>query len=579
MCASRLPAPSLQQTRRLGRRHVGNDDYHDVAVPRDSREPKAFSQVEPWHVGMNAARVDLSGLLNTTSSCDGGASGDYVVGVCCALVGSLVLATGMVSMRLAHLRIAARKSPPRFGYVTDPRWLLAFAVFAAGNGGDAVALTFAPQSVITPLGCSSLVSNIIVSRWLLKERVDARTALAVLIIIVGVVGIVVPSSADAPCSAESVDTIAGRWGRGAFVGWACAQLGTVLVLAAVVRRVERRLAHSAREQQLLRFGYVVLSGLIASWTVLFMKCLGELSKGMARSGGSPFADARTYLLVGPVVVSVPLQLLYLNKALQRFEAQFVVPALQVATHAVHSAAAPSSPSLPPGCRSSTLSRPNPDPNPAAGLLLSLVDLQGRALLRRVRFVPSMAGELALLEQPTRTSPSAPPHQQPLPIRPSPSPPREATPPDPLRASYVAGGGLRVRGARLAHWRRRARAPADAPRRRRRPGRRVARLRAEPEAEPAGGGRRRARGCARGAAGVAGGRRATRPDGAALAALPSVRAELEPGRGRRRGVAAVGCLGRSLHSQQPLRQESPRQRGQMTMVLSDVTCVYYSHVLS
>ncbi len=82
--------------------------------------------------------------------------------------------------------------------------------------------------------------------------------------------------------------------------------------------------------------YVFCSGLLASWTVLFIKCAGEIVKGRSRAPSgtivsepiNPLADGRTYALLVGLVVSLPLQLMYLNRALQRFEAQFVVPSLQ-----------------------------------------------------------------------------------------------------------------------------------------------------------------------------------------------------------------------------------------------------------
>lgn len=85
---------------------------------------------------------------------------------------------------------------------------------------------------------------------------------------------------------------------------------------------------SPMEKQVLRYGYVMVSGFLASWSLIFMKSFGEMNKGLAREAASPYADPRAYAMVLPVLLTLPCQLLYLNKALRQFEAQFVVPAMQ-----------------------------------------------------------------------------------------------------------------------------------------------------------------------------------------------------------------------------------------------------------
>jgi len=83
-----------------------------------------------------------------------------------------------------------------------------------------------------------------------------------------------------------------------------------------------------RERKLLRLGYCVVSGSLASWTVLFSKCFGELLKNTVVSGANNWVDWRSYLLCVWLLLTIPLQLKYLNKALMCFEATFVVPTMQ-----------------------------------------------------------------------------------------------------------------------------------------------------------------------------------------------------------------------------------------------------------
>ncbi len=292
-------------------------------------------------------------------------------GVIAAVGGSILLAIGMAGQRFAHLRI--ERTNPGAPYLCNPLWLFFFGLFVMSNGGDAIALSFAPQSVVTPLGSMSLVSNALVARLLLKEKLDLCTVLGCVTVIAGVGLIVVPSLlGDQKCSKETIATLASHWGQTRFIVWAAAQLAVLVSTMALTNRIEQRLAtrwashikdaasasrsskwfaeevkhgkclvlcppyggHQSlelltrKERLTLRTGYVLACGLLASWTVLFVKCAGEGFKSTARGGSNPWEDGRFYAMVVFLIVSVPLQLMYLNKALQRFEAQFVVPTLQ-----------------------------------------------------------------------------------------------------------------------------------------------------------------------------------------------------------------------------------------------------------
>jgi uncharacterized membrane protein len=300
-------------------------------------------------------------LLNTTDvACGvGGDTGlsDIAIGVVAALCGSFVLAIGMVGQRYAHVTLA-RKRPDAL-YVTDPTWIVFFLVFLVGNLGDLVALSFAPQSVVTPLGSMSLVSNAIVARFLLKEKIDLNTLLGGAIVVCGVGAIVMPSILREPCTFETAHTLSQRWSQPAFITWAACQISVIFACVYAIGRIEHKAlgsqgeaggrgrwtdafrgasvsaieSLSIRDQKLLRILHVLATGLIASWTVLFLKCAGELGKASARAADAghtfnPLLDGRSYGLVAAVALTLPSQLHLLNKSLQRFEAQFVVPALQ-----------------------------------------------------------------------------------------------------------------------------------------------------------------------------------------------------------------------------------------------------------
>jgi len=82
---------------------------------------------------------------------------------------------------------------------------------------------------------------------------------------------------------------------------------------------------SPKEQLFLRFAYPLLGSLFATWTVLLSKSTGELLKSSARAGKSQFTRFEVWPIIIGLIVSLPCQIIYLNKGLSWFEALYIVP--------------------------------------------------------------------------------------------------------------------------------------------------------------------------------------------------------------------------------------------------------------
>ncbi len=70
-------------------------------------------------------------------------------------------------------------------YVTNPKWLLGFVIYVFGNICNAFALTFASQSIITPLNSVNLVSNTMLAPIFLEETLSRSDVYATALIIAG----------------------------------------------------------------------------------------------------------------------------------------------------------------------------------------------------------------------------------------------------------------------------------------------------------------------------------------------------------------------------------------------------------
>jgi hypothetical protein len=206
----------------------------------------------------------------------------FWVGVCVTLVGSTITPLGMNLQRLAQLRLAKRGLS---NVCASPLWLAGLSIFIAGNACDAIALAMAPQSVITPLGCVSLISNLFIARLVLREVLTRRVVLGSLVVMLGVVAIVFPAAQTEECIElrESVETLLARWRKPAFLVFAALQLTLLGCVGTLVLRRERTMRTAAaaspeaavgpltrhltaQELRTLKLTYPLLIGLVATYT-------------------------------------------------------------------------------------------------------------------------------------------------------------------------------------------------------------------------------------------------------------------------------------------------------------------------
>ena len=269
---------------------------------------------------------------NSSSSCNNEtstSSGDFWLGVAASVVGSITLNLGINIQKLAFVRHNALPVNNRPQIYRNPLWLLGLLVFLFGNTGDAVGLTFTAQSVITPLGSISLVSNLIFAWLLVGEKLDRATAIGTLFIVIGV--ILTVSSGNNECTSFTLDQLILLFSQGGFLAFAALHICCLACLLRFLYVKEKEilsvglhgLNHNTR--LLLRLAYPVTGSLFATWTVLLVKSFGELIKQSVRSGESEFQRVEGWLIVLGVLASFPLQYMCIQQGLRHFSAMYIVP--------------------------------------------------------------------------------------------------------------------------------------------------------------------------------------------------------------------------------------------------------------
>ena len=268
------------------------------------------------------------------SGCEGGSSdaarGDFWLGIMSSIIGSITLNLGINVQKLAFVRLARIPAETRGKIYCYPLWILGFAIFLVGNAGDAVGLTFTAQSIITPLGSVSLVSNLLFAWLLVGEKLDKATVGATVLIILGVVAIVLSSNAS--CSSYTIDLLMDRFRQAPFLIFSFFHISVLVGLWWYTHKMEKKMTGpeglfrlTLRERFNLRLAYPIVASLFAAWTVLLVKGFGELLKVSFRSGSTQFLRIETWLITFGFVLSTPLQIVYIQKGLAHFEAMYVVP--------------------------------------------------------------------------------------------------------------------------------------------------------------------------------------------------------------------------------------------------------------
>ena len=124
-----------------------------------------------------------------------------------------------------------------------PLWVLGFCIFVSAQGGDALALRFAPQSVVQPAGSVALLANLIFGWWLNSEPIGRLTPIALVVIITGVALIVIFGPKG---TAEwSVDEISQRWTEKDITAYIVLMGGATASLLSLLIYYDRRLTQCA----------------------------------------------------------------------------------------------------------------------------------------------------------------------------------------------------------------------------------------------------------------------------------------------------------------------------------------------
>ncbi|EUC33899.1 hypothetical protein COCCADRAFT_94802 [Bipolaris zeicola 26-R-13] len=195
-------------------------------------------------------------------------------------------------------------------YLKSPYWWFGIILMTVGEAGNFLAYGFAPASIVSPLGVVALISNCIIAPFMLKEPFRKRDALGVIIAVGGAVTVVLSANDNNPkLGPGEIWDLIRRWEFETYLG---ITVGVIIMLMGASNKY-------GDKNILIDLGLV---GLFGGYTALSTKGVASLlSYTLWRAITFPVF----YLLVAILVGTAVMQIKYVNRALQRFDATQVIP--------------------------------------------------------------------------------------------------------------------------------------------------------------------------------------------------------------------------------------------------------------
>eukprot|EP00935_MAST-01C_sp_MAST-1C-sp1_P001897 g1897.t1 len=258
----------------------------------------------------------------------------WYVGVIISILGSTCNCTGQNIQKYAQNRPdAAGKEYTRLW-----RWWIGLSFVIVGSCGDIVALLFAPQSVVMPVGALTLVLNIAIAHFIMGESFDKNDMMATVLIVIGACNVAVAYGVlgENQVREFSLNDLMEMYRKWMMLLYMVGVAGIISSLFWVLRRCEvrARLVFEGTPvdpaSQLHRWHpicYAGMSGIFGSCSVLMAASMMQLIKTTFR-GENQFKSYEGYLILVLMVAFIALQTHFLALGLKYFDSLFIVPVFQ-----------------------------------------------------------------------------------------------------------------------------------------------------------------------------------------------------------------------------------------------------------
>eukprot|EP01029_Cantina_marsupialis_P023936 TRINITY_DN603_c0_g1_i10.p1 TRINITY_DN603_c0_g1~~TRINITY_DN603_c0_g1_i10.p1 ORF type:complete len:602 (+),score=120.78 TRINITY_DN603_c0_g1_i10:160-1965(+) len=253
-------------------------------------------------------------------------SNSWILACLICLVANSISNFGLNLQKLSHLKKKEKKQHKKL-------WICGFLCVVAGSFGDFAALGFGSQSIVAPLGATTLVTNILIAPMFLKEKLMLRDVLSTLVIVSGcVIAVMFASHKN---SLHTLEQLYSLYERKQFAVYFSVLVVILIVWLLIIRRIEYiQKRHGGDSPQYKswekfhRFSYPSISGIVGAQSVLFAKTVVEMVMDTINGGNVFFFRIQSYPILILLGLCITLQVYWLNCGLARFDALYNVPIFQ-----------------------------------------------------------------------------------------------------------------------------------------------------------------------------------------------------------------------------------------------------------
>lgn len=242
------------------------------------------------------------------------------IGICLAIASGLFIGTSFVLKKTGLLKANVKyneEAGEGYGYLKNAYWWTGMTLMIIGEICNFAAYTFTDAILVTPLGALSVVITAILSSIFLKERLSFVGKIGCFQCIVGSVVIVLNAPAEsAVADIQEMRTYVAAPGFLVYAG--IVLVGCTFVAFWVGPRY-------GKKSMLV---YLTICSLIGGISVVCTQGLGSAITAQAR-GIQQFNQWFLYVLFAIVVATLLTEIIFLNKALNIFNAALVTPTYYV----------------------------------------------------------------------------------------------------------------------------------------------------------------------------------------------------------------------------------------------------------
>nr|XP_023022357.1 magnesium transporter NIPA2-like [Leptinotarsa decemlineata] len=244
---------------------------------------------------------------------------DFYLGLLLSIGSSLFIGSSFILKKLSLTRVSQRghlrAGAGGFGYLTDWMWWFGLITMGIGEVFNFAAYTFAPASLVTPLGALSVLVSALLASKFLNEKLNNIGKTGCLLCLLGSTMLVIHSPKEEQI--ETLNELLSRVKNTVFIEY----LILVVIVCFSIFCYFGPL-YGTRYVTV----YILLCSAIGSITVMACKGLGLAIKNVA--GGDQERLPNMWIPLGlllTVIFCICIQMNYLNKALDLFSTSVVTP--------------------------------------------------------------------------------------------------------------------------------------------------------------------------------------------------------------------------------------------------------------